>query len=252
MSISFALDSSKTTQDSDNFEIDYYGSIKLDEGDWRIGLVNANLWYSWYNIAAAFNNNTLSYSYNAGVDWVVITIPDGNYQLTDIDAEIKRQMKANTHFNNADPDNPRYYITFAANFSTQKCRIELSNSYQVDLDASIADLLGFAAGIITSTTEGPDIVDITRGINTLSIKCSLVGQSYNNEVAGDILFQFVPDTQPGGNIALEPNERLYIPIRPTHEIHTIRMKIEDQLNRRVDFNGEPITYFLHLLKYPKI
>lgn len=51
--------------------------------DCSIALANMYLYYSWYNIAAAYGNNVLSYQYpnGSGFNTYTITIPDGFYTI---------------------------------------------------------------------------------------------------------------------------------------------------------------------------
>lgn len=249
MSILLTLDSTQVAgATSDDFRVSYYAPIELGDANWEVGLVSANLWYSFYNIAAEYSNNTLEYSIDSGANWTTITIPDGAYQITQIDAEIKRQMKDNGHFDNSDVNNPKYYISIEPDYPTSKVRIVITNpTYQVDLSTgSLHSLLGFAAAVVSSTSVGNTVADITRGLNTINIRCDVVDGSYNNGLAGDIIYNFVPDTIPGGNISVVPNERIYIPVRRQTQIQNIRIYLADNQNRRVNLNGEPTTYLLHM------
>jgi hypothetical protein len=69
-----------------------------------------------------------------------------------------------------------------------KLRIEITNNYKLDLSiGDLHSLLGFNTVILTTTTTGPNIVDITRGVDSWSVHCSLAGGSYDNDIASDIL-----------------------------------------------------------------
>ena len=62
---------------------------------YKVGLVKMNATYSWHNIEATANNNTVRYSPDAGLTFKTITFPDGVYSYTDIDSFIKNVMKDN-------------------------------------------------------------------------------------------------------------------------------------------------------------
>ena len=67
------------------------------------------LFFTTYNFIVNINetNNIFRYSHNSGNDWNVITLPIGSYEISQIDAEIKRNMKLNNHW---DSKNNKFYI----------------------------------------------------------------------------------------------------------------------------------------------
>jgi hypothetical protein len=86
-------------------------------------------------------------------------------------------------------------------------------------------------------------------VNSLLIHCDIINQSYINSDTSDVLYSFVPNSAPGSNIQVQPKpSMIYLPLKIPDFIYKIRMYITDQLNRTVNFNGEPITYMLHLRK----
>ena len=167
------LDSSSLPQfNSDDFTVNFNTGIPLD-GEYEMALLSANLWYSYFNIDAAFNNNIFTYSHNGGVNWTNIVLPNGSYQISDINDYIQIIMRQNGHWDSA---NNTYYINLIPNFSTLKLIVQITNaSYRVDFTTSLLrNLLGFTSIIVTSTQEGANRVDITRGVNTLVVHCDAV------------------------------------------------------------------------------
>jgi len=79
-------------------------------------------------------------------------------------------------------------------------------------------------------------------------KTTIAGGSYDNSLGSDILYSFVPQSGRGSSIHIEPNYPIYVPVNEVMYINRIQMRITDQLGRRVNFNGEPVTYFLHIRK----
>lgn len=51
-----------------------------------LALADLTLYYSWYNITAAFGNNVFTYSYpeGAGYTTYTVTIPDGKHKLINV------------------------------------------------------------------------------------------------------------------------------------------------------------------------
>jgi len=249
MNIPLTLDSSKINNSvGGNFTVHFPSGIPLQEHldslrSHEIALVAADLWYTWHNIKASYGNNTFRY-YNGSV-WRDITLPDGNYQINDLNVYLHDKMVENNDYTTNTDGEKEYSINLLPNEVTIKVRVELSDSYQIDFSTSdLNELLGFEKQIYTTTVESPNRVDITRGINSLLIHCSLVNNSYDNGTAGDILYTFTPQVSRGSSIHVEPNNPIYVPISLASQINTINMRITDQQNRVIDFNGEPVTYFL--------
>jgi hypothetical protein len=244
------LDSSQiSTSPSNNFTVQYTPPVVVntDRNNIKrheIALINANLWYSWDNISALLGNNTLRY-YNGSV-WRSVTIPDGIYQLTDINNYLESVMMANNDYNSAANT---YYISLTPNYNTLKCQLTISNSYQLDLSVSSLNvLLGFNSAIYTTSQQGSNEVDITNGVNALYIHCSAVGNSFNNGVASDIIYTFNPTSGPGTAIVISPYHPVYIPLRSDSNIQItqIQMQITDQMGRPINFSGQPVSYLLHI------
>jgi len=248
------LDSSSLNQDSDNFTITFGNPIILntstneqEKSKYEIALITADLWYSFSNISQELQNNTFKY-YN-GSAWKTVTLPNGNYQVSDINDFLEVTFDQNNDFTTDIDGNVTYNIVLAPNIVTLKVELAIKNGYKLDLTTSkLNELIGFNQAIYDTTTSSTNRVDITRGVNSLSIHCSIAGGSYDNNLGSDILYSFVPQTGRGSSIHIEPNYPIYLPLNEEQYINRIQMRITDQLNRKVSFNGEPVTYFLHIRK----
>ena len=245
MSFLMKLDSSKFEgQSSSDFKVNYTPPIDLDT-DYEISLIQANIWYSWHNISDKFNNNTFEY-WN-GTIWKRVTIPNGIYSINSLNNYIHYVMKNNNDYN-ADTD--EYYINFIPNYSTFKLLVDIQNNYQLNLSISdLNEILGFdKIQYIQSSQEGRNQVDITRGVNSLQIHCSLVTSSYDNDKhKSDIIQSFSPTKQAGSLLVIENSSHIYIPL-DTRKISQIRVYITDQKGRIMDLNGEHTTYLFHFKK----
>ena len=115
--------------------------IQLDKSkQYEIALVNLETYYSFPNIEAS--NNYFRHSPDDGDNWFEIYIPEGSYDITDINETIQQNMRQNGHY---DPTNEEYYNTISANSNTLKSVIILENNYQVDFRQPnpISRVLGF-------------------------------------------------------------------------------------------------------------
>ena len=100
-------------------------------------------------------------------------------------------MQDNGDYNNTYPANPVYYINLVPVIADGLLRIEITNNYQLDLSiGNLYQILGTNQAILTTTTTGPNPVDITRGVDSWSVHCSLTGGSYDNGIASDTLYGF--------------------------------------------------------------
>lgn len=250
MSIFLSLDSSSQTIDASNdFTINFDRGINVSDGQYELALIRANLWYSWANISAAKGNNTIRYYSTYGIaGWrPLITFPDGQYTIDDINAYLQSQMLANNDYITNPSGVKEYPIIISPNYSTLKTDITVLPTFQLDLTVStLYLLLGWTSQIVTLSGSGVNLANINDSINSIVIHSSLIASSYKNGVNADYLWTFVPNTPPGSNIDVEVKNLIYLPIYEPAQITRIRMYITDQLGRPFDFRGEPVTYLLHI------
>lgn len=234
-----------TSETSGDLSIVFPEPIVLDKDKkYEIALHSASLWYSWSNVDSSFGNNVIKY--NNGVDAdKTITFPSGNYSVLDLTSYIHKIMKENGDYTVVS-DIDTFDINFVINYSTIQVEILLTNSFEIDFTgSSFGDLIGFEANDYTSDSTSTKSPDITRGVDSLWIKCDIITGSYINGVRGRVLYQFVPSSSPGGNISISPRNLIFVGV-DTQMITKIEISVTDQQNRSVDFRGEGSAYLLHL------
>ena len=147
---------------SSHFTTNYASApIKLD-GNFEIALVSLETFYSFPNIDAT--NNNFKYSADNAKTWVTIKIPEGSYELDDLNDAIIFQMKQNGHYDNT---HNQPYIKLSPNTSTLKSKLEIAQGYKVDftIPNSFNKMLGFEEKWYHSGyNESENIVD------TLAVK----------------------------------------------------------------------------------
>lgn len=211
----------------------------LGSDEYELGLIKVMLWYAWYNISPQYNNTTLRYSPDAGVTWKTITIISGQYSIDELNSRIQSLIVANGDVGTN--------VSIVADFSTLKIQIVLLGGYQVDLtQGNLYNLLGFTPIIVTSTQLGANPANINNDINSLKITCDILTGSYDNNVSSNTLYVFSPNSGPGTQINITVNPPLFIPVRNTRTINSIRITLVDNLNRTINLNGQPVTYLLYL------
>jgi hypothetical protein len=169
----------------------------------------ASIFNSSPNISVAKNNNTLTYLIG-GVVQPVITIPDGLYSITTLNAEIVRNI--------VNDGNPSNTLTLAGNNSTGKSIFTFATGVQVDMAAStVRSVLGFDPGTYPAV---PPVVDgtsvdgqnIAAFADTLDfvIKSNVVPNSIPLNNRGLNIIGIIPITAPVGNVV---NYQPYNPLR---------------------------------------
>ena len=128
--------------------------------------MNLETYYSFPNIDET--NNVFVYSPNNGNSWVKIKIPEGSYEIDDINNTIQHEMEKRGHH---DPTNEDYYINISANSNTLKSVLIMEKDYQVDFNHqnSLAKVLGFTGAKYTEGFHESENV-----VNILSINSILV------------------------------------------------------------------------------
>ena len=243
------LDSSATNGKPENFTTTFSNFVLEENTDYEIALVALSMNYSYPNVSQANGNNTVEYSPNGGTNFYTVTIPDGNWSVSSLSDYIQSVMKGNGHYNVLNSADV-FDITIQPNFNTGLVDIVLTNNYHLRFTSStFHNLLGFESVTLTTSSSSTKAVDITNGITSLNIRCSIAtGTLDANGNNSDIVFSFTPDVSPYSYITKNPTRPIYCPLNTNNQITQITMRITDNLNRDVDLRGEPVNYMLDLRK----
>ena len=204
-----------------------------------------SMWYSYYNISPDYNNQIFRY-YN-GTSWKNITITPGLYTIDNINAFVQAAMKSNGDSGLDGSNNDVFYISIAPNFNTFKLQIDISNGYQVDLSVgNLYQLFGFENIVVSSSQQGKNNVDITNGVNKLLVHIDCVVGSYVGSNASDVIYGFNADGAPSSLLQIRPYRMIYLPISKSGYLYSMQFSITDQSGRRVNLNGEEVSFSLAL------
>ena len=88
------------------------------------------------------------------------------------------------------------------------------------------------------------IVDI-MGFNTINIHCNIISGNKDNSNETDMLYTFNLIEPPGYMINIIPNKVLYQKFTKDR-VEYIEFHIKDEFGRSIDFNGDVLSFFLHL------
>jgi len=217
--------------------------IQLDNNKkYEIALVNLETYYSFPNIDAT--NNNFRYSPDAGKTWLNVNIPEGCYEIEDMNVIVHRIMKENRHY---DAANDEYYVRIKPNNNTSKCVMNITGNYRVDFTTanSIRTVLGFNSKVYaTGYHESENIVNIIN-VNSLRVTSDIIDASYSNGEHENIIHSFFPNVGPGYKIIEAPINLVYLPIT-LNKISQMETKLTNQNGKLINLRGEELSIRFHI------
>jgi hypothetical protein len=124
------------------------------------------MYFSWFNITAAYNNNKFSYTWIEGTV-VQLTIPDGYYSVDTLNAYIQSEMYSRSHYLLDSTGKVVYLISIAENASLYAIQLYLSR-------CPTATEVGNTSTSIYKGYKGPDgTVTIFTGVGTRRPKITI-------------------------------------------------------------------------------
>ena len=174
----------------------------------------------------------LDYNYK-GIPLLYSTITPGAYELTDIAELIKGETDGNVIL---DPDK-----------NTMKCLMEIKQgAISFDIENSLASLLGLRKIIYKkSRYKSQKNIDI-MGFSNINIHCNVISGAKDNGKDTDILYTFNLTEPPGYLMNIIPTNILYQNVTKDR-IEYIEFHIKDEHGRPIDFNGDVLSFTLHLI-----
>lgn len=264
----------------DNSTYIYNFPYSVDLTDHEIALGHCSLYYSWYSISAALNNNTFSIDFPSAATNTTynIIIPDGTYSIDQLNNFLEYYFYNNgLYIQNTTTNEIIYYMKFIENETAYKCQL-ISYPLPTSLPASFSnggsivfpttsrqpqlivpstnfvDLIGFSAGTYppvqnasTYTTNGDLIPQISGGIQSIIINCSVVNNKYSYTNSQSIHVFTAAGVKYGSIIETEPAEYNYIPCS-TSSTSNITVSFMDNYNRPLAINDPNLTIKLLLRK----
>ena len=208
------------------------------ERHYRAGL----RYFSVYNFIVNITdkNNVFRYSHNSGTNWNSIKLPQGAFEIQQIDEEIKRLMRVKNHY---DSTNNSYYINIIAKQGINKIAIDINNSnYRVDrnISNSVTKFFGFNNNT-TPLTQGYHIAENQAEITdvfTIDLKCNIIDGGYVRGEKRQIIYDIPSFTVPiGAKIIEQPQIINYFPLNTTL-IKEITIEMLDQDGNPLIIPGE--------------
>nr|CAI5829840.1 unnamed protein product [Callosobruchus analis] len=209
------------------------------------------------------------------------TIPDGSYEIIDIERFIlksigekndvlnREHQKVNRNQTNQIKKTPVYqtkqnvdqakqnvnqekldeketYLIMRLNRNTLRYEIKSNKSIHFDKPESIAGLLGFERKTLSPNnwhiSSSP--INISE-VNSICVECNRIKNSYQNNTSVHVLHTFHPNVPSGYRIIEKVQNVIYLPIN-TNYIDEIIPKIIDRDGDLINFQREVITVRVHL------
>ena len=232
------------SSNQNDFDTLFNPNITLDRNKrYEIALVNLETYYSFPNIDSS--NNVLNYSKDSGATWKTITIPEGSYEITDINIAVQTAMKLNGDWDSA---NSKYYITIGANLNTLKSTLEITNTtYRVDFNvaSSISSVLGFNKQVYSASYQESENVVNILSINSILVNIDIISGSFLKGTRAPVIYSFFPSVSPGYKIIENPVNLVYLPVE-LKQIHRLRTSITDQDGKLLNLRNETLIIRFHL------
>lgn len=162
-----------------------------------------------------------------------ITIPEGNYEIEEIEKEVQKTI----------PD-----FKLVPNNVLMNCQLMSSKLFDFTKGGMGVDMLGFV-----EYTE-PNIFVHARNkininnVNVIRIKCNIAAGSFINGKPDHTIHSFFPLIPPGYKLVEVVKNIIYYPIN-VRTLDVVTITIVDQNDRIVDFHGEEITLRCHIRKF---
>ena len=205
------------------------GSFTVEEGS-EMMITSLQIPYSWYNITTRYNNNTFRIYWPSGAGYLTytVTIPDGFYSTTALNAYIQQYCIENKlYLKNAAGDNV-YYISVAYNptyYANQFILKAVPTALPVGFTnpgpmpafpttaktpyieilstSHFGKLIGFSAGNygLNSAVDfsvNSNLIPQGATVNSLVVKCSLVNNGVSNQ--SDVMDAFPINGTFGANL----------------------------------------------------
>ncbi len=221
-----------------------------------IFLKKAFIPFSFYLLSSSQKNNKLDIKEtqaNGTANVYSITIPDANYNITELISKIKTLLESTSTFNykySISFDKTTGKVRFLLLSGTNANKAELLFQSGTNSATSCRRLLGFKELDIefnlSTTADSQNIVDMADGLDSIRISSNLVGDNIktSNGETGDLLI--VPVNFSPFSIlyfdALEPFKHKL----STRTIKEIEIKMTDLNDNVIDFNNIPYTLILEI------
>ena len=255
------LNTSNIVENSNNTKLVYnFPSGGFTFKNDMIALLSLYQYFSIFNITSDYGNNSFSYTWFDGVEYS-FTIPDGYYEISDLNSYFQSIMIANTHYMTNSAGQFIYFLEFIVNTSRYAVQI---NSYPLDADndyilpsgaswsvpttstlsqfnvntSGFGEVLGYEIGSYPTSQVGSTTSSFLSSkapqitpYSSILVSCNLV----NNRavIPSNILSSYTPlGTSIGSLFTFEPNYLQFADVEDGQYTQLV-LEFRDQLSRSI-------------------
>lgn len=202
----------------------------VSDGTWAIALKQLTTYNRIPNIEQGVND-TFYYGETES-----ITIPEGAYEIEDIERYIKESLDDSVQF------------SLKANNNTIKCEIECSETIHFDKEHTMAKLLGFSKKVLQPNTKHESDLPVNIiNVDVIRVECNISRGSFSKVGEGHVIHEFYPLVPPGFKMVETPTNLLYLPLN-CQSISNITITLKDQDGKLLNLQSEPLTVHLEIKK----
>jgi hypothetical protein len=264
---------------NDTYKFDFPSGAVTFKND-QLALTSISMYYSWENISSSttgggYNNNAFSYVWLGTT--VNITIPDGNYTISQLNAYLQSQMISNTHYLIDSDGNYVYYLEMVSNSTYYAVQL---NAYAIPTSAQASTLsytqpagaswsfpataetpqfvisstnnfktiLGFSAGTYPSVTQSTNYSIVSNNgvpqvspVASLVVQCNLLQNTYS--IPSSLLYSFSPNVDYGEQILINVPEMAFVDIS-NGSYNSLIIQFSDQNLNRVAIQDTNLVILL--------
>jgi len=196
-----------------------------------IAVSSVNMYYSWYNISSIYRNNIFTYSWTSGVTTTIytITIPDGTYEVSDLNNLLQFTFIANGHYLKNGSGQNVYYAEFVINPTRYAVQI---NTFLVP--TSLPTGYSNPATLVFPTQTFNPVITIPANLNVIfgfivnfatpsNVNNAYTPPSGQNLIAKDGVgtISCISSTAPN----LQPNSSIYVSISNVNNPYSVPSSI---------------------------
>ena len=236
--------------DSSDFTVQLSPPLVIEDGiPYRVCCSAMTMWNTVQFVSSANQNNQYRYSSDGGVTWHTQTLPNGAYDVKNIDDAIHAAMIANGDALASTVVNGKtlWALNVLPNEITGKIQVYIPGTtqslgpYMIDfytLSPIVGSVSGLAFGDPTGASQTlsdlPNKQNLTNGLTTAYLHTNLVnrGNGLPSANSSDVIATFVPSGS--GRFSYEPTQFKWISIDAGTTINNIRVYLTDQ-------NGRPLV-----------
>lgn len=201
-----------------------------------IAVSGITMYYSWYNISAALQNNTFQYTWNStGVlQTFTIILPNGTYNISDINAYLQSEMINNNTYAIDASGNYVYYLEMIVNsveYGIQLNSFEVPTSFpsgwtvpftatnafnpQFIIPSAFNKIIGYSVGYTFPSTNLPQgnvssistVAPEVQPNPVLFLTCSGIQNPYT--IPSSIIYSISPNANVGDQITFTPPQLIF-------------------------------------------